>query len=68
MPDGAVVRYENPSLATWLGHPSGVPVPLDFREGAVVVKNPDEHTIGRLKVLATRLGARVQGDEGDFYE
>jgi hypothetical protein len=62
------VRYENPSLAMWVGHPSGMPVSLDFREGAVVVKNPDDHTIDRLKVLATRLGARVQGDEGELYE
>lgn len=67
-PEGASVRYENPSLATWLGHPSGAPVPLDFCEGEVVVKNPDDSTIDRLKVLATRLGARVQGDEGEFYE
>jgi hypothetical protein len=58
---GEVVRYENPPLAEWLGHPSGDSVPFDFQDGRVVVKNPDVPTIARMIDVASALGARVQG-------
>jgi hypothetical protein len=67
-PAGHTVRYENEHLAEWTGHPSGTAVPFDFREGHVVVKNPDEPTIARLIDLAAALGGRVQGDEGEWYD
>jgi hypothetical protein len=67
-PAGATLRYENPGLAEWFGHPSGVAVPFSFDRGQVVVKDPDPPTIARLIELAARLDARVQGDDGEFYE
>lgn len=36
-PDGTL-RYENPGLACWRGHPTGEQVWFDFRRGRVVVK------------------------------
>jgi hypothetical protein len=66
-PDGTL-RYENPSLACWRGHPAGEQVWFDFRDGEVVVKNPDEPTIGKMLVMAAALRARVQGDDGEIYE
>jgi hypothetical protein len=66
-PDG-ILRYENPGLACWSGHPSRAQVWFDFRRGQVVVKNPDEPTIGKMLVVAHALGARVEGDEGEIYE
>ena len=67
MPDGTL-RYENPGLACWRGHPSGEQVWFDFRRGRVVVKNPDEPTIGKMLAVAHALGARVEGDDGEIYE
>lgn len=67
-PAGETLRYMNPDLAAWTGHPSGIEVPFDFRAGRVVVKNPDEATIDRLRGVARSLGARVQGDDGEFYD
>ena len=66
-PDGTL-RYENPSLACWRGHPGRQPVWFDFRDGQVVVKNPDEPTIEKMLVVAAALRARVQGDDGEIYE
>jgi hypothetical protein len=57
-PDGTL-RYENPGLACWRGHPSGEQVWFDFRLGRLVVKNPDEPTIAKMLALADALGARV---------
>lgn len=67
-PGGETLRYTNPDLAAWTAHPSGIEVPFDYRAGRVVVKNPDEATIERLRGLARSLGARVQGDDGEFYD
>jgi hypothetical protein len=66
-PDGTL-RYENPGLTCWSGHPSGERVWFDLRGGRVVVKNPDEPTIGKMLVVAHGLRARVEGDEGEIYE
>ena len=64
---GPVVRYENPGLARWR-HPDGEEVWFDLRDGRVVVKNPDEPTIAKMIAVASQLGARVVGDEGEVYE
>jgi hypothetical protein len=36
-------------------------------EGAVFTKNPDRSTVAKMLQLARQLGARVQGDHGEFY-
>src|SRR5688572_10320584 len=66
-PEGTL-RYENPGLASWRGHPSGEEVWFDFRDGRVVVKNPDEPTIAKMLTVAGALGAHVEGDDGEIYE
>jgi hypothetical protein len=66
-PEGAL-RYENPGLACWRSHPSGEIVWFDFRDGRIVVKNPDEPTIERMLIVARALGARVEGDDGEIYD
>ena len=66
-PEG-ILRYENPGLSCWRSHPGGEVVWFDFRQGQVVVKNPDEPTIGKMLIVARALDARVEGDEGEIYE
>ena len=66
-PDGETLSYENPDLAVWNDHPDGTEVPFDFRDGRVVVKNPDAPTIERMVQVAASLAARVQGDDGEWY-
>ncbi|HUO10437.1 MAG TPA: hypothetical protein VM008_19175 [Phycisphaerae bacterium] len=67
-PDGSIISYENPGLAIWT--PNGVPHAgnwFDYRRGRIVVKNPDENTIAKMKQLAAKLQAKVIGDEGEEY-
>lgn len=66
-PDG-VLRYENPGLARWSGHTTDEEVWFDLRQGRVVVKNPDEATIAKMVAVASALGARVVGDDGETYD
>src|SRR5512145_3395618 len=62
------LTYANPGLASWRCHPSREPVWFDLRDGEVFVKNPDERTIAKMLDVARALEARVQGDDGEFYE
>jgi hypothetical protein len=62
------LRYESPGLARWRHHPDGEQVWFDFRHGEVMVKNPDEATIGKMLMVARALGGQVQGDDGEIYE
>ncbi|RKS68737.1 hypothetical protein BZB76_5864 [Actinomadura pelletieri DSM 43383] len=41
---------------------------LDWRDGCVVVKNPDEVLIAKMCEIAKKFGARVQGDEGEYHD
>ena len=38
-----------------------------YSDGEIVAKNPDRALIERLVVVATSLGATVQGDDGEVY-
>lgn len=40
---------------------------FDWYDGVVYTTDPDRATVAKLMELATRLGARVQGDSGEFY-
>jgi len=51
----------------WTGHAQHPEVPFDFRDGSIIVKNPDDSIIAKLVEVATALDARVQGDDGEFY-
>lgn len=72
LPDGHTLRYENAGLSVWVAYSKhardGNMAWFDFREGCVVVKNPDEEILQKMKEIARALGARVQGDDGERYE
>jgi hypothetical protein len=69
--DGDTLRYDNDGLAVWTafsGHGlNGNMAWFDYRHGAVVVKNPNEELLGKMKRIAAALRANVIGDEGEFY-
>ena len=68
---GQILRIESPGMAVWLaysGHDiEGNMAWLTHRRGSIVVKNPDEEMLGKMWRIARRLSAKVQGDEGEFY-
>jgi hypothetical protein len=57
-----------PYFARWSG-PSQYDDPwFDFSGGNIYTKNPDEPMIAKMIEMAARLGAKVQGDDGELYE
>ena len=59
---------DGPHWAVWSG-PSELPQPwLDWDDGQVYSKNPDEPLIRKMCAIARALHARVQGDDGEFYD
>jgi hypothetical protein len=71
-PQGDVVRYENEGLAVWIAYPKagegGNQAWFDFQDGEVIVKNPDEEILRKMRAVARALGGHVQGDDGEAYD
>ncbi|MEU0674686.1 hypothetical protein ABZ330_17670 [Streptomyces sp. NPDC006172] len=65
-----VLEYRNAWLAAMVTHPERATAGawLDWRDGQVVVKNPDELLIGKMREIAGVLRAHVEGDEGEHYD
>ena len=57
-----------PYFAVWSG-PSETEAPwFNWFEGDILSRYPDVPTLGKMLEIAERLGARVQGDDGEFYD
>ena len=63
---GGTIRIESPGLSVWMAWSGGIAW-MDHRGGRIVVKNPDTAILKKMCAIAERLGARVQGDEGEMY-
>jgi hypothetical protein len=48
--------------------PGLVVVPLWWNTGRIVSKNPSDAVIATMREVAKALGARVQGDDGEYYD
>jgi len=72
LPDGKILRVEDASLAVWTGwsrHAEGENMALFYLSaGNIDSKNPDEEIRRKMWRIAQRLNARVQGDDGEFYD
>jgi len=70
-PDGDTIRIESEGLSVWTaysGHMKDSNMAwFDFRDGHVVVKNPDKEIRQKMHQIAQRLHGRVQGDDGEYY-
>ncbi|QXE38703.1 hypothetical protein KQY30_35275 [Streptomyces sp. GMY02] len=66
--DGMEYRHE--WLAQMVTHPERDTQGawLDWREGRIVVKNPDEILLKKMREIGGVLGARVQGDDCEYYD
>jgi hypothetical protein len=69
--DGDVLRVEQAGICVWKGYSRG-----ENRENAawfwwsggnIVVKNPDQEIRGKMWLIAQSLEAKVQGEEGEYY-
>jgi hypothetical protein len=67
-PELRIDEANGPYFAVWSGpcsYPDGAW--FDWAEGCVSTKNPDRAILGKLLQLAAKLGAVVQGDDGEVY-
>lgn len=67
-PQGETIRLIQPLLTEWRHHSSHHPVWFSYFEGSLSVKNPDDECLAKMRRIAAQLHARVQGDEGEFYD
>jgi hypothetical protein len=69
---GGSLRMESTGLAVWTGYPAHTEGErmawFDYRQGNVTVKNPDDEILRKMSSIASRLSARVQGDDCEFYD
>ncbi|MEV7684333.1 hypothetical protein ACFW1F_01365 [Streptomyces bungoensis] len=65
----AVLEYRHEWLAQMVTHPErDTPGAwLDWEEGQIVVRHPDDLRVVKIREIAGVLGARVQGDDCEFY-
>jgi hypothetical protein len=71
-PNGEKIKVENEGLAVWTKWSKhgrdGNMAWFYYFDGEVTVKNPDKEIFGKMFRIALKLGARLQGDEGEFYD
>ena len=66
-PDLRLAGYNGDYFALWSG-PSTLEEPwFDWSSGRIDTKNPDQALVEKAIAIAQALGARVQGDDGEFY-
>lgn len=66
-----LVSYQNDGLAVWTAYSQndvdGNLAWFDYGAGEIVVKNPDDEIIEKMKQIAAALNAKVLGDDGESY-
>jgi hypothetical protein len=69
--EGQVNGIKDPSLSVWIAYSqsgrNGNQAWFWLVNGNIVAKNPDREILRKMYVIAQRLSAKVQGDEGEFY-
>ena len=66
-PELRLAGYNGPYFAIWNG-PSRYADPwFDWFDGNISTKNPDKPIVAKMIDIAGRLGAKVQGDDGEVY-
>lgn len=72
LPDGGFIWTVGEGLCVWTAYSGngqhGNYAWFDWHEDRVVVKNPDAEILVKMKSIAQALAARVQGDEGEYYD
>jgi hypothetical protein len=56
-----------PFFATWSGISTLISPWLNWSNGQISTKNPDDALINKMVAIARKLGAVVQGDDGELY-
>jgi hypothetical protein len=68
---GSTLRIKNEGLSVWTAwsrHSENRMAWFSFHEGNVTAKNPDLEIRRKMWSLSQALSAKVQGDDGEFYD
>ncbi|WP_046226990.1 hypothetical protein [Paenibacillus dauci] len=65
LPNGSMMSYASEGMAMWVSEEEEVL--FDYQEGNIVVKGPEDDVIEKMKHIASRLQAKVQGEENEEY-
>lgn len=60
-------QLKGSQLAKWKNPVFNDIVWLNYHDGEITISNPNDAIIKKAKELAGKLGAKVQGDEGEIY-
>lgn len=66
-PELELAGYNGPHFALWSGQSQRADPWFTWSSGNVNTKNPDPSIVAKAIAIAKRLGARVQGDDGEIY-
>lgn len=61
------IQIGNPLMASWIEPKTGQKHYFYYTRGKIIVKNPSENGFKKMKAVASKLGAKVQGEEGEPY-
>ena len=61
------IQVSNPLMASWVDPTSKEKHYFYYSRGEITVKNPSKNAIAKMKAIARKLSARVQGDDGELY-
>ncbi|WMW82037.1 hypothetical protein RF679_07050 [Undibacterium cyanobacteriorum] len=61
------IQVTNRLMASWIDPTTKEKHYFYYFRGEIIVKNPSENTIAKMKAVAKKLSARVQGDDGEWY-
>jgi hypothetical protein len=66
-PELRLAAANGPHFAIWNASAGQIIGWLDWNNGNITTKSPDEQLLAKMIEIAERLGARVQGDDGEMY-
>lgn len=66
-PELSLDGNNGPYFANWNSQSTLDDPWLDWFDGNIYTKNPDDSVVDKMIAIARRLGARVQGDDGEVY-
>jgi hypothetical protein len=67
-PELTLAESNGPCFVHWSGPSIHSDPWLDWAEGNIYTKNPDQALMDKMVEIACRLNARVQGDDGEVYD
>ena len=67
-PELQLDNSNGPYFAVWQGPSTKTCYWLTWTDGQIYTKNPDDLIIGKMLKISRKLGAKVQGDDGEIYK